>query len=42
MKFKNWLDIWLEKYVKHSVKPRTYINYGGMIEKHIKPKLGDY
>lgn len=42
MKFKNWLDIWLEKYVKHSVKSRTYTSYEKMIENHIKPKLGDY
>ena len=42
MKFKNWLDIWLEKYVKHSVKSRTYLGYAVVIENHIKPRLGEY
>ena len=41
MKLKNWLDIWLNKYVKHTVKIRTYNTYLQFIEKHIKPKLGE-
>ena len=42
MELNEWLDIWMTKYVKHTVKLRTYNIYGQLIEKHIKPKLGDY
>lgn len=42
MKLKDWLDIWMSKYVKHTVKIRTYNTYLQFIEKHINPKLGDY
>ena len=42
MLLKEWLDIWLNKYTKHTVKLRTYDRYKYIIEKHINPKLGDY
>lgn len=42
MKYNEWLDIWLTKYVKHSVKIKTQDNYGQMIQNHIKPALGNY
>lgn len=42
MKLKDWLDIWLNKYIKHTVKIRTYNTYLQFIEKHINPKLGDF
>lgn len=42
MKLKDWLDIWLNKYTKFSVKLRTYERYRYIIEKHINPKLGEY
>ena len=42
MKLKDWLDTWMNKYVKHTVKIRTYNTYLQFIEKHINPKLGDY
>ena len=42
MKTKEWLDIWLNKYVKHTVKLRTFDRYKYNIEKHINPKLGEY
>ena len=42
MKLKNWLEVWLNKYTKHTVKLRTYGRYEYIIEKHINPKLGDY
>lgn len=42
MVFSNWLDIWQNKYIKHSVKPRTFLLYRNFIEKHIKVKLGHY
>lgn len=41
MKTKNWLDIWLNKYVKHTVKLRTFARYRYNIEKHINPILGE-
>lgn len=41
MKTKNWLDIWLNKYVKHTVKLRTFERYKYNIEKHINPILGE-
>ena len=42
MKLKEWLDIWLNKYTKLTVKLRTYDKYKYIIEKHINPKLGNY
>lgn len=42
MKLKDWLDTWMNKYVKHTVKIRTYNTYLQFIEKHINPKLGDF
>lgn len=42
MKLNEWLDIWLNKYTKHTVKLRTYDKYKYIIEKHINPKLGNY
>lgn len=35
-----WLEIWLNKYVKHTVKLRTYIVYQNIIKLHIEPSLG--
>ena len=42
MKTKEWFDIWLNKYVKHTVKLRTFERYKYNVEKHINPELGDY
>lgn len=41
MKYKNWLNIWLENYIKPSSKERTYIRYGQLIRTHIAPKIGE-
>lgn len=41
MKTKNWLETWLNKYVKHTVKLRTFERYNYNIEKHINPILGE-
>lgn len=41
MKLKEWLDIWLNKYIKYTVKLRTYDRYKYIIEKHINYWLGD-
>lgn len=42
MKLHEWLDAWLNKYAKLSIKQRTYLQYKESIEKHINPILGDY
>lgn len=42
MKYKEWLDEWLESYTKVYLKARTYRNYEGIIKNHISPLLGDY
>ena len=42
MKYKEWLHDWLELYEKESVKPRTYKQYGDVINKRLIPALGDY
>lgn len=41
MKYIEWLNIWLNNYIKHSAKERTYIRYGQLIRTHIAPKIGD-
>ncbi len=42
MKYYQWLDEWLENYVKPSSKIRTYDNYVHLTTHHIKTKLGEY
>ena len=42
MKLHEWLDTWLNKYAKLSIKQRSYLQYKESIEKHINPILGDY
>ena len=42
MKFGQWLDIWLDKYVKYAVKSKTYISYKQIVKNHIQLKLGVY
>ena len=40
MNYSKWLNIWLENYVKPSMKERTYIRYEQLIRTHIAPKTG--
>ena len=40
MEYKNWLNIWLENYIKPSTKERTYIRYKQIIGTHIASKIG--
>ncbi len=40
MKYKDWLNIWLENYAKPSTKARTYQRYETFAS-HVKEKLGD-
>ena len=41
MKYKDWLEEWLEHYVKPSAKIRTYERYRELTL-HIVPKIGEY
>lgn len=42
MKYSEWLNIWLENYVKPTHKIRTFDLYKQTVEKKIAPYLGDY
>ena len=33
----DWLNLWLEKYMRNSLKQSTYTSYRGYIENHIAP-----
>ena len=41
MKYIEWLNIWLNNYIKPSAKERTYIRYEQLIRTHITPKIGN-
>ena len=41
MKYIDWLNIWLNNYIKPSAKERTYIRYEQLIRAHIAPKIGN-
>ena len=36
-----WLDIWLEKYMRNTIRSSTFDSYKHMIESYVKPNLGD-
>ena len=38
MKYADWLNIWLENYIKPSAKPRTYTRYEQLVRAHIAPE----
>lgn len=40
MKYIEWLNIWLNNYIKPSAKERTYIRYEQLIRTHIAKKIG--
>ena len=40
MKYIDWLNLWLENYVRPSVKVRTYERYKLIIEQHIRDNIG--
>ena len=42
MKYIEWLNVWLENYVKPSVKVRTYERYALILEKHIAKDIGEH
>ncbi len=41
MKYQEWLDGWLENYIKPTSKERTHTRYREMIENHITGKIGE-
>jgi len=41
MKYNEWLDEWLNLYVKPSKKHSTYLRYESSLRLYIRPKLGD-
>lgn len=42
MKYGDWLNTWLENYVKPTAKYKTYIRYSEIVSQHISPRLGSY
>ena len=40
MKYKDWLNEWLDYYVQPRTKKRTYEKYSKQINKHVLPVLG--
>lgn len=42
MKYEMWLDEWFSIYIQPSSKLRTCERYFAIIEKHLKPQLGNY
>lgn len=35
----DWLHVWLEKYMKNSLKQSTYTSYKGYIDNHLAPSF---
>jgi integrase len=42
IRFKEFSTLWLESYAKSKAKPSTFKSYEDIIDKHLKPKFGDY
>lgn len=42
MKYKEWLNEWLELYAKPAIKLRTYDQYSDVVKRRLIPSLGDY
>lgn len=42
MKLKELLELWLERYIKHTIKIRTYNRYKSICELHLIKDLGEY
>lgn len=41
MKYKEWLTLWLENYVKPAAKPKTYTRYNEIVHRHLIDELGE-
>ena len=42
MKLKELLELWLERYMKHTIKIRTYNRYKSICDLHLIKELGEY
>lgn len=42
MKYGDWLNTWLDNYVKPTAKYKTYIRYSEIVSQHISQRLGSY
>ncbi len=42
MHYQEWLNEWLENYIKPTSKQRTYLRYAEAVRLHIAPWLGEY
>lgn len=42
MKYKEWLVLWLDNYICHSAKEKTYLRYSEIVNNHLIPTLGEY
>ena len=42
MKYSDWLNEWLECFVRPVCKNKMYISYSGIVNKYLVPKLGGY
>ena len=40
MKYADWLNLWIDNYIKPSAKERTLIRYKQLVRTHIAPKIG--
>ena len=40
MKYGDWLNFWLENYVKPNLKIKTVENYARVIESRLRPRFG--
>lgn len=41
MEYSEWLNVWLDNYVKPSAKERTFIRYEQLVRTHVAAKIGD-
>ena len=41
MKYKDWLQEWLDHYIEPTAKIRTYNRYSEIVRQHLIPKLGE-
>ena len=42
MKYKNWLNIWINDYIKPQLKRQTLKKYESIVRLHISPFLGEF
>lgn len=41
MKVSEWMDIWMQEYMKSKLRPTTYGSYEYLARIHIKPQIGE-